>query len=72
MIANASKIISYSSLSDEELVSIAQKGSMPAFDGILRRYERKIYNLAFRITQDREDSSDVLQDTFMQVLKNFR
>ncbi|MFC2061779.1 RNA polymerase sigma factor, partial [Elusimicrobiota bacterium] len=32
-------------------------------------YEKKIYNLAFRITGNKDDASDILQDTFLQIYK---
>lgn len=56
-------------ISDEKLVIQAKNGSKEAIGELVKRYERKIYNLAFRIAGNKEDASDILQDTFLQVLK---
>ncbi|MFH1958180.1 MAG: sigma-70 family RNA polymerase sigma factor [bacterium] len=51
---------------DSELVLNAQKGSRQAFGELVKRYERKIYALTYRIMRNREDAADTLQETFMQ------
>ncbi|MFH1415590.1 MAG: sigma-70 family RNA polymerase sigma factor [Elusimicrobiota bacterium] len=56
-------------ISDEVLANRIQKGDEKAFEEIVKRYEGKVYNLAYRINQNREDASDILQDTFIQVYK---
>jgi RNA polymerase sigma factor (sigma-70 family) len=33
---------------------------------IFKKYSKKIYNLAFRMTGDSNDASDIMQDTFIQ------
>ncbi|MFB0562679.1 MAG: RNA polymerase sigma factor [Candidatus Lokiarchaeia archaeon] len=57
------------SVSDEILVKTSQKGDYPSFEEIVKRYEKKIYNLAYRIMGNKEDASDVLQETFLQAFK---
>jgi len=57
------------SVSDEILVKKSQKGDYPSFEGLVKRYEKKIYNLAYRIMGNKEDASDVLQETFLQAFK---
>lgn len=57
------------SVSDEILVKKSQKGDYPSFEELVKRYEKKIYNLAYRIMGNREDASDVLQETFLQAFK---
>ncbi len=57
------------SVSDEVLVKKSQKGDYPAFEELVRRFEKKIYNLAYRIMGNKEDASDVLQETFLQTFK---
>jgi len=56
-------------VSDEILVKKSQKGDYPSFEELVKRYEKKIYNLAYRIMGNREDASDVLQETFLQAFK---
>lgn len=47
---------------DRELVSLAQGGDIRAFEELLRRHEKLIYNLARRILQNREEAADILQE----------
>jgi len=56
-------------VSDEILVKKSQKRDYPSFEKLVKRYEKKIYNLAYRIMGNREDASDVLQETFLQAFK---
>lgn len=57
------------SVSDEILVKKSQKGDYPSFEELVKRYEKKTYNLAYRIMGNKEDASDVLQETFLQAFK---
>jgi RNA polymerase sigma-70 factor (ECF subfamily) len=51
--------------SDAELVSRATSGDEAAFADLVRRHERKVYNLAFRMLGREEDARDAAQDTFV-------
>ena len=59
-------------VTDEELVDSAVAGNRAAFEDIIYRYEKRIYNLALKYTGNVEDASDLLQDTFLQVLKKLQ
>ena len=57
------------------LVALAQRGDAHAFEQIYRSFERPVFNLALRIVGDREEASEVLQDTMLKVIdyiRNFR
>ena len=57
------------------LVAAAQAGDASAFETLVNRYERRIYRLAWNITQNDEDAEDVSQDAFLkafQHIANFR
>jgi RNA polymerase sigma-70 factor (ECF subfamily) len=57
------------------LVAAAKAGEASAFETLVNRYERRIYRLAWNITQNDEDAEDVSQDAFLkafQHLANFR
>jgi RNA polymerase sigma-70 factor, ECF subfamily len=47
-------------------------GEEEAFSQIVRRWERKIYNLAWRMVGNREDAQDIVQETFLSVFKSIR
>ena len=56
------------------IVKKAQDGDLEAFELIVKKYNKRIYNLALRILQDNDDALDVMQDTFIAVfekIKNF-
>jgi RNA polymerase sigma-70 factor (ECF subfamily) len=57
------------SVSDEILVKKSQEGDYLSFEELVKRYEKKIYNLAYRIMGNKEDASDVLQETFLQAFR---
>lgn len=62
-------------LPDEELVKKTITGNMDAFDELVRRYEGKIYGLAYRFMGNHADASDLAQETFIriyQALARFR
>ncbi len=56
-------------ISDEVLARRVQEGDYLSFEELVKRYEKKIYNLAYRIMGNKEDASDVLQDTFLQAFR---
>ncbi|MCA9524630.1 MAG: RNA polymerase sigma factor [Myxococcales bacterium] len=55
-------------LTDEELMTRYQKGDTSAFEALLDRYHRPIYNLILRMIGQRELAEDLLQDTFIRVI----
>lgn len=57
-------------VSDAELVKEAQRGNEQALEVIYRRYEASLFYTAMRITNNKEDARDALQDTFIQVCKS--
>ncbi|HHW18892.1 MAG TPA: sigma-70 family RNA polymerase sigma factor [Firmicutes bacterium] len=62
-------------LDEVALVRRAAKGDMEAFETLVRRYEKGLYNLAFRLVSNPEDAMDVVQEVFLktyQALPEFR
>ncbi|MBE3518946.1 MAG: sigma-70 family RNA polymerase sigma factor [Firmicutes bacterium] len=60
---------------DLELAKRACRGDDGAFETIVARYERQVYNLALRTLLDPEDARDVTQEVFVRVyekLPSFR
>jgi RNA polymerase sigma-70 factor (ECF subfamily) len=46
------------------LVLAAKRGNGGAFEDLVLRHEQKIFSMAQRITNNREDAEDVVQETF--------
>ena len=60
--------------SDEALAARAAGGDDHAFEALVRRYQRRVFGLACRLTSE-TDAPDVLQETFLQLhrhLPSFR
>jgi RNA polymerase sigma-70 factor (ECF subfamily) len=47
-------------------------GDEDAFTELVRQWERKVFNLAWRMLGNREDAQDVMQETFLSVFKSLR
>jgi RNA polymerase sigma factor (sigma-70 family) len=50
------------------LLERARAGERAAFEQVYRWFERPVYTLALRICGDREEASEVLQDTMLKVI----
>ena len=57
---------------DAALVAAAKTGDGRAFELLVRRNERKIFSLAQRMTRNREDAEDVVQQSFQKAFINLQ
>lgn len=55
---------------DADVVALAQKGREDAFRELVRRYERPVFSLIFRMVRDSATAEDLSQDAFIKVLNN--
>ena len=55
-------------LSDTKLLSAAKRGDQAAFGELFERHAKKIFLSALRITRNREDAEDALQECFLSGL----
>ena len=51
---------------DAELVSHCLGGHQGAFDGLVSRHHRQIYNMVYRMVGNPEDAADLTQDAFLR------
>ena len=57
------------------LVAKSKKGNLDAFEELISAYERKAYNIAYRMMGNEEDAKDMAQEAFIKIYKsiqNFR
>ena len=59
-----------SNLPDADVVVLAQKGREPAFRELIRRYERPVFSLIYRMVRDTTAAEDLAQDAFIKVLNH--
>ena len=57
-------------LPDADVAALAKQGREEAFRELIRRYERPVFSLVFRMVRDRETAEDLAQDTFVKVLNH--
>lgn len=54
-------------MDEKELILRMQEGDETAFETLVRLYEKKIYNLCFRMCGNAEDAQEAAQDAFLAV-----
>jgi RNA polymerase sigma-70 factor (ECF subfamily) len=64
----AAKGVEWSRLTDQEVVLQARAGQEAAYRELIRRYERPVFALLFRMLRDRELAEDLAQETFIKAL----
>jgi RNA polymerase sigma-70 factor (ECF subfamily) len=55
---------------DADVVALAQRGREDAFRELVRRYERPVFSLIFRMVRDSTTAEDLAQDAFIKVLNH--
>jgi RNA polymerase sigma-70 factor (ECF subfamily) len=57
---------------DRALVQATLAGNRDAFDELVRRHQRHVYQLCYRFTGTHEDASDLAQDVFVRAFRGLR
>jgi len=58
--------------SDQQVVAWAKQGHEAAFRELVRRYERPVFSLLYRMVRDRALAEDLAQETFIKVLNGIK
>lgn len=59
-------------LSEPELVAACRDGREGAFDVIVTRYRRPVYQICYRFMGNHEDASDLSQEVFLRAFRGLR
>ena len=62
----------YGGCDDAALVAASVAGHREAFDVIVERHRRAVYQVCYRFVNNHEDASDLAQDTFVRAWKGLR
>ena len=60
--------IDLATLSDQDVVLQSRDGRQAAYRELVRRYERPIFSLIYRMVRNREQAEDLSQETFVKAL----
>ncbi|KAF0217363.1 MAG: RNA polymerase sigma-70 factor ECF [Geobacteraceae bacterium] len=59
------KVAEQNSVSDEALIVACRRGDTSAFECLVLRHQRMLFNIAVRMTGIHEDAADIVQDAFI-------
>lgn len=62
----------FRAVEDADLIRQAARGEMEAYNLLVSRWEKRVYNYLLRITGNREDALDLTQDVFLKAHLNLR
>jgi RNA polymerase sigma-70 factor (ECF subfamily) len=68
-VAAARSVPSSTEDTERELVERVRRGDPGAFDSLVSQYMRRAFAVAYRLLGNREDAEDLVQETFMTVLR---
>jgi len=57
---------------DERLIAKAQEGDLYSFDLLVKRYQKKIYFLAYRMVKNHDTADDIAQETFIHAYSSIK
>ena len=62
----------FRAVEDADLIRRAARGAVEAYNLLVSRWEKRVYNYLLRITANREDALDLTQDVFLKAYQNLR
>ena len=57
---------------DYELVSLCKKGNVEAFEDLVKKHQKRMLNIAYRMTGNFEDACEIVQDAFVSAYKGIK
>ena len=57
-------------LTDQEMIALCRNGDREAFNALVLKYEKQVFNIAYGMLSDYEDASDAAQDVFIKVYRS--
>ena len=62
----------FRAVEDADLITRVRKGDVEAFNHLVSRWEKRVYNYLLRLTASPDDSLDLSQDVFLKAYQNIR
>lgn len=57
-------------MNEKELIKTAKAGNKKALAELVRKYEKTVYNFAFKISRDPYKAENIMQETFLSMIKS--
>jgi RNA polymerase sigma-70 factor, ECF subfamily len=57
---------------DHEIVLLCKKGDLNAFESLVIKYQKKMFNIAYRMAGNYEDACEIVQDAFLSAYRNIK
>jgi RNA polymerase sigma-70 factor (ECF subfamily) len=67
-----SRNLIFREIEDRDLIATARRGNVDAYNVLVSRWEKRIFNYLARLVGDREDALDLTQDVFLKAYQNLR
>jgi RNA polymerase sigma-70 factor (ECF subfamily) len=55
------------SAEEKAMIERCKRGDLASFNALVRKYEKQVYNFAYRLTGNYDDANDVAQEAFLRV-----
>jgi len=62
----------FRAVEDADLIQKARLGNVEAYNLLISRWEKRVYNYLLRIVRNREEALDLSQDVFLKAYQNLR
>ena len=62
----------FRAVEDADLIARARRGDVEAYNLLISRWEKRVYNYLLRLVGNREDALDLSQDVFLKAYQNLR
>ena len=57
-------------MDEKHILARARRGELPAFEELVRRYEKRVYAVALRSSGSPEDAADITQEVFLRAWRS--
>ncbi len=72
VIIGESNPLIFREVEDRDLILKAQRGDVDAYNLLVSRWEKRVFNYLLRLVRNREDALDLCQDVLLKVYQNLR
>ena len=62
----------FRAVEDADLIGRARRGDVEAYNHLISRWQKRVYNYLLRLVGNREDALDLSQDVFLKAYQNLR